>query len=253
MMSVSNPISGEVGAAAWVKEWPKVPYVRRFQTPSAGRWVLQPHAREMQQSWDDLVSNPISGEVGAAARPSTPPPSTPTRSFKPHQRGGGCCSLPQTRTGCTTVPLTGFKPHQRGGGCCSASGRARLANLDGTPVFQTPSAGRWVLQLAHQLGERCPVRPVSNPISGEVGAAARSAAAICPATMAWFQTPSAGRWVLQQAVVVYGFGAPLSFQTPVSNPISGEVGAAAVAGGPRDLHVEPWFQTPSAGRWVLQR
>ncbi len=63
------------------------------------------------------VSNPISGEVGAAAT-----------------------SNPKS-----TIGKIGFKPHQRGGGCCS------LKNSRGTyPViwmFQTPSAGRWVLQL----------------------------------------------------------------------------------------------------------
>ncbi len=63
--------------------------------------------------------------------------------FKPHQRGGGCCSGPVPlgrlrRVGC-------FKPHQRGGGCCSA-----------TSGFSPTSS----------------VRGVSNPISGEVGAAA---------------------------------------------------------------------------------
>ncbi len=38
---------------------------------------------------------------------------------------------------------------------------------------------------------------VSNPISGEVGAAARAKVAVCVELWKEFQTPSAGRWVLQ--------------------------------------------------------
>ncbi len=37
-----------------------------FQTPSAGRWVLQ-HENRWLAIWMEEVSNPISGEVGAAA------------------------------------------------------------------------------------------------------------------------------------------------------------------------------------------
>ena len=42
----------------------------KFQTPSAGRWVLQHAAIKMVGYAEAWVSNPISGEVGAAA-PST--------------------------------------------------------------------------------------------------------------------------------------------------------------------------------------
>ena len=65
---VSNPISGEVGAAAAVKaEERKKRELAKFQTPSAGRWVLQ-HLQMNIPATEHFVSNPISGEVGAAAR-----------------------------------------------------------------------------------------------------------------------------------------------------------------------------------------
>ncbi len=87
-----------------------------FQTPSAGRWVLQPgYCVESEEV--EIVSNPISGEVGAAAAAGTRPRASPRARFKPHQRGGGCCS-PESIT-LTTATATRFKPHQRGGGCCS--------------------------------------------------------------------------------------------------------------------------------------
>ncbi len=64
-------------------------------------------------------------------------------------------------------------------------------------VFQTPSAGRWVLQL--------------------------EAMRLLDAATIKFQTPSAGRWVLQLRQSFWW--GKNRFQ--VSNPISGEVGAAA--------------------------
>ncbi len=64
---------------------------------------------------------------------------------------------------------------------------------------------------------------VSNPISGEVGAAAEKSP-FESAVGQMFQTPSAGRWVLQR-----------------------EISAKAAA------EADAKFQTPSAGRWVLQR
>ncbi len=88
------------------------------------------------------VSNPISGEVGAAARRLAGYTMNFRGCFKPHQRGGGCCSK-------YTLPF-----HQ-------------VAPLE----FQTPSAGRWVLQQFFH----------GNQFSW----------------MDKFQTPSAGRWVLQ--------------------------------------------------------
>ncbi len=114
-----------------------------------------------------------------------------------------------------------FKPHQRGGGCCSliTTCPSVLAQLK----FQTPSAGRWVLQHeAVRVTIEVPSR-VSNPISGEVGAAANPTKGILTASLVEFQTPSAGRWVLQHA----------------AKSIDWENTAAT-------------FQTPSAGRWVLQ-
>ena len=87
--------------------------------------------------------------------------------------------------------------------------------------FQTPSAGRWVLQRDLRESGR-QGHQVSNPISGEVGAAAAAVMTAADAVNKMFQTPSAGRWVLQPEVAdeVEGLGIQ--------------------------------FQTPSAGRWVLQ-
>ncbi len=167
---VSNPISGEVGAAATEQLQLLRAYDSQFQTPSAGRWVLQPPP-SLGPFW-----------AGAAC-------------FKPHQRGGGCCSWHcrnqrRRRQQPVSNPISGevgaaaarisraeieflqsFKPHQRGGGCCSCVEFYAPEFMHGK--FQTPSAGRWVLQRA--LCSRCDIRPVavSNPISGEVGAAAR--------------------------------------------------------------------------------
>ncbi len=62
-----------------------------FQTPSAGRWVLQLNA---------LII--------------------------------------------ALTAMMGFKPHQRGGGCCSTV--VKTGSPTGAAAFQTPSAGRWVLQ-----------------------------------------------------------------------------------------------------------
>ncbi len=191
-----------------------------FQTPSAGRWVLQP------------------GTVSTSFRCTD-------AGFKPHQRGGGCCSdknccedyanvdlfqtpsagrwvlQPVTTKATLSALLACFKPHQRGGGCCSFA--AELAEWESCDEFQTPSAGRWVLQLENKL---VTVRGNS-----------------------WFQTPSAGRWVLQRAPDELLQG----LITLVSNPISGEVGAAARAVQGRGRSGSVRFQTPSAGRWVLQR
>ena len=144
-------------------------------------------------------------------------------------------------------------------------------------MFQTPSAGRWVLQhssvlatltrqivsnpISGEVGAAASTRvsgcterrlAVSNPISGEVGAAAPEIfAAYSKETV--FQTPSAGRWVLQRRRIHVTTKATSTFQTPsagrwvlqrrshhpafrhgrcVSNPISGEVGAANSLRGP---------------------
>ena len=167
---VSNPISGEVGAAARRNCWTVV-RLDRFQTPSAGRWVLQPHpVRSVQVERLCLFQTPSAGrwvlqqsklnvfgnllaevfQTPSAGRwvlqlPLTSPPTSKPTRFKPHQRGGGCCNW-KARKGCVdrlrqvSNPISGevgaattslsepldwtapcFKPHQRGGGCCNRS------------------------------------------------------------------------------------------------------------------------------------
>ena len=193
---VSNPISGEVGAAAGhhvrCKSWREC----LFQTPSAGRWVLQ--LRRLWQTKIALtpVSNPISGEVGAAA----------PRYLEGHFRSP--CRF--------QTPSAGRWVLQHA---------LRLPTIHSRIQFQTPSAGRWVLQHAHFVWQHRPHLRVSNPISGEVGAAAGTRRSQTRSGAAMFQTPSAGRRVLQLA-----FTDPSLLSegvAEVSNPISGEVGAAA--------------------------
>ncbi len=90
-------------------------------------------------------------------------------------------------------------------------------------LVSNPISGEVGAAACHAYAEdHAPDRNVSNPISGEVGAAARF-------------------------VDVFLWG-----PYRVSNPISGEVGAAAseIETFLNELGV---FQTPSAGRWVLQR
>ncbi len=138
---VSNPISGEVGAAAG-SIVQMVAATDGFQTPSAGRWVLQLDTQFQLLLLLLEFQTPSAGRwVLQRLRLGFHPTYTP--SFKPHQRGGGCCSR------CLQVRcrsrLSSFKPHQRGGGCCSQA-------------YQSSGSDH---------------RHVSNPISGEVGAAAR--------------------------------------------------------------------------------
>ncbi len=90
---------------------------------------------------------------------------------------------------------------------------------------------------------------VSNPISGEVGAAATVMINPCNNQSAMFQTPSAGRWVLQHNMTDNRMNYGVWFQTPSAgrwvlqqDPI--------MAGYCQES--EEVFQTPSAGRWVLQ-
>ncbi len=165
---VSNPISGEVGAAA---------------DPAHG--------------WRDDgggVSNPISGEVGAAASPSGRRAPRSSIRFKPHQRGGGCCSS-----------VSGTLSRRSARVSNPISGEVGAAAQRGNPVPQ------------RQLH-------VSKPIRGEVGAAAAIDKILASEFRYWFQTPSAGRWVLQPA-----FKSLDTYEAmEVSNPISGEVGAAAL-------------------------
>ncbi len=137
-----------------------------FQTPSAGRWVL--HRRHVPARYCILrqVSNPISGEVGAAARDSKNGLLVLGGSFKPHQRGGGCCS------------------------------RADLEGRDLVSTVSNPISGEVGAAAMNDYQLRELALFVSNPISGEVGAAAgiKTHVAVRRDT---FQTPSAGRWVLQ--------------------------------------------------------
>ncbi len=114
--------------------------------------------------------------------------------FKPHQRGGGCCS---------TVPI-GESVKAKTSFQTPSAGRWVLQQLvvlraPASPKcwFQTPSAGRWVLQLFELTLVFGAIAGVSNPISGEVGAAAGSNGCGWQRSRIQFQTPSAGRWVLQ--------------------------------------------------------
>ncbi len=139
----------------------------RFQTPSAGRWVLQQDRKKSAER--------------DACRFQTP------------SAGRWVLQLLAAKTTRQARQIR-FKPHQRGGGCCSASKPTKSRN---GRRFQTPSAGRWVLQPGGGLGMEARRGQVSNPISGEVGAAAGGRKASTPSGLL------------------------------VSNPISGEVGAAA--------------------------
>ncbi len=181
-----------MGAAAafWAKNHSTLSDQVEFQTPSAGRWVLQ-HPWWYPGSPRGQVSNPISGEVGAAAKHHDGDPGGGKVVSNPISGEVGAAAS----IGSASVTLWRcFKPHQRGGGCCSWP-------------FPGDLAGHW---------------HVSNPISGEVGAAAGLTPPAVSST-ASFQTPSAGRWVLQRPT-----GARLrGGRALVSNPISGEVGAAA--------------------------
>ncbi len=140
--------------------------------------------------------------MGAAASGTTSHSTWLPAGFKPHQRGGGCCSTTEIQAegkytlkfqtpsaGRWVLQLGGdlidiaieersFKPHQRGGGCCSWVVKRELENAE--VEFQTPSAGRWVLQL-----------PAVVIVSAEEQA---------------FQTPSAGRWVLQPMATMWTTG-----------------------------------------------
>ncbi len=140
-----------------------------FQTPSAGRWVLQLRAMLEHQSVMAKFQTPSAGRWVLQLRGG--------RRGYGHCRGvsnpiSGEVGAAATRPTSKSSPLAAsFKPHQRGGGCCS------------------PRPGQ---------GPRRGEEAVSNPISGEVGAAAQQHA------------PWSGHR-----------------QQHVSNPISGEVGAAA--------------------------
>ncbi len=190
----------------------------QFQTPSAGRWVLQLTAiiRYIILTRKEFQT-PSAGRWVLQQAPTTLRGGSRRGSFKPHQRGGGCCSEPRQRD-------AGVHPRVSNPISGEVGAAAINVNINDliTAQFQTPSAGRWVLQLPgttavgavgsrsfkpHQRGSGC-CSPqsintrhthdsVSNPISGEVGAAA-------PLLLGTLPHPKR-----------------------VSNPISGEVGAAA--------------------------
>ncbi len=239
-----------------------------FQTPSAGRWVLQPFSAltsgrpttsfKPHQRGGGCCSAPTSALTGRAPKFQTPSAGrwvlqletflnelgVAFGGFKPHQRGGGCCSLLLMQRRHSNN--SSFKPHQRGGGCCSPAPAAEVEVAAVT--FQTPSAGRWVLQL--RLCACCVFRYplVSNPISGEVGAAATVGVRQRAQTESCFKPHQRGGGCCSRGPGAQAWS-PLR---KVSNPISGEVGAAAPL---RCWHglLGQRFQTPSAGRWVLQR
>ncbi len=215
---VSNPISGEVGAAAQLKNKPENLDNLVFQTPSAGRWVLQHPAKRVAVLGED--------------------------SFKPHQRGGGCCSR-MISSGRQMSSTTVSNPIS--GEVCAAAAAFAWALLGWSCMFQTPSAGRWVLQLhrdrlksapsfgcfkPHQRGGGCcsdanlpPCRilpHVSNPISGEVGAAAGRSSVWATCLLVGFKPHQRGGGCCSLRT-----GPSASSHRRVSNPISGEVGAAA--------------------------
>ncbi len=164
-----------------------------FQTPSAGRWVLQRWLRDSSEHSSSAVSNPISGEVGAAAGAGLETESW-QEEFQTPSAGRWVLQLPShSGAQCSEA---GFKPHQRGGGCCSH----RLS------LRHHPRSGH-----------------VSNPISGEVGAAAKAFAKIERYENRGFKPHQRGGGCCSLA---HG-GARQERSIRVSNPISGEVGAAA--------------------------
>ncbi len=220
---VSNPISGEVGAAACFGLSARTGDFRCFKPHQRGGGCCSCMNCYLNGQQFCIVSNPISGEVGAAAWGLPEDDLVAPGSFKPHQRGGGCCSC------------RGFRPSW----LC--------------PQVSNPISGEvGAAALLRQGAELNEAAEVSNPISGEVGAAASGGLEWVNGVLVRFQTPSAGRWELQLVRVHdQWFRFTQTFQTPsagrwvlqrggdrhrqrlvrqVSNPISGEVGAAAVHG-----------------------
>ncbi len=148
VIAVSNPISGEVGAAAWSKFNYEKRIVEKFQTPSAGRWVLQLGASELLTAEMEEVSNPISGEVGAVAVEAR---------------------LELVADGKFQTPSAGRWVLQQ-----------RLS-------VRWPTTSRVSNPISGEVGAAAPLaqrqlrtaQHVSNPISGEVGAAASRSSSAC--------------------------------------------------------------------------
>ncbi len=279
----------------WTKDELASFELQMFQTPSAGTWVLQPSHVKVPHPGHCDVSNPISGEVGAAAcSPMRIAAAMRCIVSNPISGEVGAAARQvyhgdSVHAWCVSNPISG----EVGAAAACSIVELHYATL---ASFQTPSAGRWVLQRARRIFRMMSGTPVSNPISGEVGAATGVHRGLPPRSLVsnpisgevgaatkkevigkynsacMFQTPSAGRWVLQlsdrwemngqdikvsnpisgEVGAVAGDGSQWGCeQRRVSNPISGEVGAAAL------FFAVPWlmarrFQTPSAGRWVLQ-
>ncbi len=168
---VSNPISGEVGAAANNRLGSDAAMENMFQTPSAGRWVLQLQEALPQHPPRSHVSNPISGEVGAAASRTAVGFGKVAKTVSNPISGEVGAAAPRRlplsagRIGVSN-PISG----EVGAAACVCCKKPVV--LARWQTFQTPSAGRWVLQRGVCLGYLRQVCPVSNPISGEVGAAA---------------------------------------------------------------------------------
>ncbi len=142
--SVSNPISGEVGAAAQPSRWASDP-VDQVSNPISGEvGAAAPARRPLCRIRLSArpVSNPISGEVGAAANKMFIVFETSQVVSNPISGEVGAAAVAGLER--LIEKLARFKPHQRGGGCCS--------------MRTLVSALKSLL--------------VSNPISGEVGAAA---------------------------------------------------------------------------------
>ncbi len=267
--AVSNPISGEVGAAA-CKRLQAIILSSEFQTPSAGRWELQP-SMLARENIILIVSNPISGEVGAAADVLLI--SDGVGDIKFQTPSAGSWELQPPRVGFSMKTAQSFQtpsagkwvlqlrvhPHVHGyrqdvsnpisGEVGAAAGPDGLARGRHHGHVSNPISGE-VGAAAHPAQQHpWPFPSVSNPISGEVGAAAGLSTSRTSSSFFWFQTPSAGRWVLQPMALFKDIVDP----AVVSNPISGEVGAAAELAVEIVMEHEDLFQTPSAGRLVLQR
>ncbi len=265
--SVSNPISGEVGAAAGLLQ-ARLSDIVEFQTPSAGRWVLQPLLATAHDNAEATVSNPISGEVGAAAIEIASQDKFGVTRFKPHQRGGGCCSW----------SAAGQTERHRGvsnpisGEVGAAAFVVVVLTVAMFIPFQTPSAGRWVLQPGassgttrspasfkpHQRGGGCcsrwhcctlskGIRQSFKPHQRGGGCCSTSVVISCSRSTASFKPHQRGGGCCSPAPFPSLPTLPTSFKPHQRGGgcCSFVLFFVIVKG--------EMFQTPSAGRWVLQR
>ncbi len=210
----------EVGAAARPTSSAAPTSRTCFKPHQRGSGCCSPSPRVHQDRRALHVSNPISGEVGAAAEYTAQIAYLARFEFQTHQRGGGCCSSRGEQPHLVSIRVSNPISGEVG----AAARKVQVNSLHGGARFQTPSAGRWVLQRHRQQARGCELREVANPISGEVGAAAASGSdsvrsfrrcfkphqrgggccsVVCVkfrGNLFQFQTPSAGRWVLQRRV-----------------------------------------------------